>query len=133
MTELIAHVTGIITSSTLEEPADQLKFQDPERWVELKNKNKLTLPFYQYFIDQHTGEGQPLQFKVKDYETDKPMLPPFSNFDEQCSIRSWMINKMHGLVVKPTDLTIKKVSMSFEDDSPLGKEDKSPKSLKKVG
>ena len=132
MSELIANVTGIITSANYEDPAEDMKLADPERWVELKNKKRLPQPYYHYFIDQHTGEGQPLQFKVKDYDMKKDMLPPFSNFDEMCLIRSWSFKDgRNGLSVKPTDLTVKQVEMSFRDDNPLGKDKTKP--LKKVG
>ncbi|WP_035240733.1 hypothetical protein [Desulfobacter vibrioformis] len=125
MAELIAHLTGIITSASSEDPAQDLKLSDPERWVDLKKKDNLPAPFYHYSVDQHTGDGQPLQFKVKDYDTSKPMLPPFTNFDEQCVIKSWAFKDgRNGLSVKPTDKTVKKVTMSFEDDIPLGQESK---------
>lgn len=117
MALIIADVKGIITSSKMVNDAEDMKIRDPEKWVELKNSNKLPKPYYLYTIDQHTGEGTPLQFKFKDYEIEKPMRPDFSQFEETCLISSWSFKDgRHGLSVSITDQKVRKVSMSFEDD-----------------
>lgn len=111
MDMLIAPVKGIVNSCILFDPEENLALANPVEYAEKLKAGKLKSKYHRIELIQYTSE-KPCTVTIKSFDLDKPILKPFTVFNELCKVSPWGVGGRNGYTVTVFDGELMDVQVS---------------------